>query len=278
MKKAVIYTRVSTAEQANQGFSLQNQAISCDEFAKREELSVIKTFIEKGESAKTTDRTALKKMIEFCIKNKKEIDCVIVWKFDRLTRKLDDQITLLQQFKKYGIKVLSVTENNEENATGNLMRNIIGSFAQYENDVKSERVTAGMRQAFLEGKWLWRPPAGYQTFNGNIVPDEKTAPYVRKAFELFETGLYQQSEIISILAKDGFRINANHICRMLKNPVYCGIMVNKKYADEPIKGTFEPVVSEKTFYKVQEILEGKRPHTAPHLRQNPIFPLKQFIT
>lgn len=76
---------------------------------------------------------------------------IIVWRFGRFTRKLEDQITLFGKLQKYGIKVISATENNEENMTGNLMRNIIGSFAQYENDVKSERVKAGMEQAFLEG-------------------------------------------------------------------------------------------------------------------------------
>lgn len=76
---------------------------------------------------------------------------IIVWRFDRFTRKLEDQITLFGKLQKYDIKVISATENNEENMTGNLMRNIIGSFAQYENDVKSERVKAGMEQAFLEG-------------------------------------------------------------------------------------------------------------------------------
>lgn len=80
---------------------------------------------------------------------------IIVWRFDRFTRKLEDQITLFGKLQKYGIKVISATENNEENMTGNLMRNIIGSFAQYENDVKSERVKAGMEQAFLEGNsWI----------------------------------------------------------------------------------------------------------------------------
>lgn len=80
---------------------------------------------------------------------------IIVWRFGRFTRKLEDQITLFGKLQKYGIKVISATENNEENMTGNLMRNIIGSFAQYENDVKSERVKAGMEQAFLEGNsWI----------------------------------------------------------------------------------------------------------------------------
>lgn len=54
---------------------------------------------------------------------------IIVWRFDRFTRKLEDQITLFGKLQKYGIKVISATENNEENMTGNLMRNIIGSFA-----------------------------------------------------------------------------------------------------------------------------------------------------
>lgn len=276
----LIYTRVSTTEQADNGFSLARQEEECKLFAQKEGFKVERVFVERGESAKTTERTELKKLIEFCIKNKKNIACIIVWKFDRLTRKLENQISLLQQFKKYGIKVLSVTENNEENATGNLMRNIIGSFAQYENDVKSERVTAGMKQAVLEGKWLWRSPLGYTRdyANNNIMPDPNTAHLVQKAFELFATGNYEQVQILSILKKDGLNLNANHLCRMLKNKLYCGYIVKKEWVEEPVKGNFTALVSEKIFYQVQDILEGRKPQIAPYKRNHPDFPLKRFIT
>ena len=275
---AVIYTRVSTEEQAKTGFSLAKQESECINYAERNKFNVLKVFKEEGASAKSTNRPQLQKLIKYCIENKKSLNYIIVWKFDRFTRNLNDQFDLFAQLRKCNIKVLSVTENNEDNATGNLMRNIIGSFAQYENDVKSERVTAGMQQAFLEGKWQWRAPIGYRTAFNNIEPDPITAPLIRKAFELFETGLYTQVQIISILEKDGLSVNATCMSKLLKNPLYCGFLVKKEWSETPIKGNFEPIISEKTFYKVQSILNGGKALITPHNRNNPLFPLRQFIT
>jgi len=278
--KAVIYTRVSSADQVKEGYSLPEQEIFCRKFAEKEGYDVIKVFVESGESAKTSNRTQLKKAIEYCIKNKNSVDALIIKRLDRFARNLEDQIELVKQFKKYGVKVLSATETNEDTATGKLMRNIIGSFSQYENDIKSERVTAGMKQAFSEGKWQWRPPKGYikDYPNRSIMPDPKTAHLVKKAFELFSTGNYEQVQIISILKKDGLSLKANHLCRMFKNQLYCGYMVKKEWFEEPIKGSFEPLVSEKIFYQVRDILEGRKPQITAYKRNNPLFPLRLFVT
>ncbi|MFC1546382.1 recombinase family protein [bacterium] len=147
MSNAIIYCRVSTKEQAETGFSLESQESECRKFALNNKYEVDKVFIERGESAKTTDRTQLIKLIKYAVEKRKNINALIIWKFDRLARNLDDQIELLKKFKGLNIRTLSVTENNEDNSTGKLMRNIIGSFAQYENDIKSERTVKGMQQA-----------------------------------------------------------------------------------------------------------------------------------
>lgn len=278
--KAVIYTRVSTKEQAEEGFSLARQERECKEFVLKKGFSIDKVFVERGESAKTQDRTKLKELMKYCTQNKKEIDYLIVWKQDRLSRNMQDHYALNEFFQKLNIKILSATEVNDDTSVGKFTRNMLGAVAQFENDQKSERVIAGMKQAFAEGKWLWRPPLGYTKdyLNNNIMPDPKTAPFVQKAFELFSTGSYEQVQIISMLEKDGLKINANHLCRMYKNQLYCGYMVKKEWSNEPIKGTFEPIVSEKTFYQVQEILQGRKPQITPYKRNNPLFPLRQFIT
>ena len=277
--RALIYTRVSTDEQAKTGFSLANQEKECKYFAEKNGYEVVKVYVEKGESGSTSKRTEFQKLIKYCLTHSKEIDALIVYKLDRFMRNLEEQITIINQFKKIGIRVLAVHDpNDDKTASGILMRNILGCFNQYENDLKSERVTAGMKEAFLQGNWQWRAPLGYKTVNKNIAPDPKTAPIVKKIFELFKTGLYTQVQIISIIEKDGLTINANHMSRLLQNPIYCGIMVKKEWSANPIKGNFEPLITEKTFYKVQNILSGRKPHIAPHLRNNPLFPLRQFIT
>ncbi len=68
---AIIYTRVSTEEQANHGFSLQKQELECKNFAKREGYNILKIFKEEGASAKSTNRPQLQNLIKYCIENKK---------------------------------------------------------------------------------------------------------------------------------------------------------------------------------------------------------------
>ncbi len=275
---AVIYTRVSTTEQAKHGYSLASQELECKKFAEKEGMKVVKIYREEGVSAKTTNRPQLQNLIKFCIENKKSINCIIVWKFDRFTRKLEDQIELFGKMQKYNIRILSATENNEESAIGNLVRNVIGTFAQFENDIKSERVTAGMKEAFLQGNWLWKAPIGYKMIGKKLYIDEIKGSHIKKIFEDFATGLYRQTDLLNYLKDNNIKISANTLCDLLRKPVYYGYLVNEKYSKEPIKGDFEPIVDEQTFYRVQAILNGNKAQAVPHLRQNPMFPLKQFIT
>ena len=115
MPKAVIYCRVSTEEQAKHGFSLGQQQKECVEFAVKSGYEVDKIFIEEGESAKNLVRTELKKMFEYCVENRKKIDALIFWKWDRLSRgEQKDYLVLGEFFNKNQIKPLSVTENNDD--------------------------------------------------------------------------------------------------------------------------------------------------------------------
>lgn len=240
--------------------------------------NISKVFVEKGESTKTQDRTELQNLMKFCVANKKNIDAIIIWKIDRLTRDVKDFYNLQDFFAKLNIKVLFTRENNGDSAGDKLTRNLMGVLAQYENDQKSERVTAGMKQAFLTGHWLWRAPIGYIMKNGNIEPDPKTAHHVKKIFKLFSTGMYEQTQLIKIIEADGIKINTNRMCRLLRNPLYMGYMHKNTWAEEPIRGIFEPLISEEEFKKVQDILNGKKPVITAYKRNNPEFPLRQFIT
>lgn len=278
MSNAIIYTRVSTKNQAEEGYSLAGQEKDCKTFAEMNGYKVSKVFVEKGESAKTQDRTELQNLMKFCIANKKNIDAIIIWKIDRLTRDIRDFYRLQEFFTKLNIRVLFARENNGDSATDRLTRNLMGVLAQYENDQKAERVTNGMKTAFLQGHWMWKAPIGYIMKDGNIEPDPKTAHYIKKIFKLFATGMYQQVQIIKIMAEDGLKINTNMLSRMLKNPLYNGYMYKKEWSEEPIRGIFEPLISEAEFKKVQDILNGKKPVITAYKRNNPEFPLRQFIT
>ena len=278
---AIIYCRVSTKEQAEQGYSLDGQEKDCRKFAIDHGYEVDKTFIERGESAKTTDRTKLQELIKYTVENKKHLNVLIIWKYDRLARNLSDQTELVKNFSACGLRVLSVTENNDENSVGRLMRNIIGSFAQYENDVKSERTINGMKQAILQGRWCWRAPLGYkQTRSENGKPllcPDNNAPFLIEAFNLAGTGLYKQTDIVKKIKQKGFKkITEKILNRILRNPLYAGI-IKVDWHVENINALHEPLISRELFLKVQAFLSGKKIQIAPKNRSHPDFPLRNFV-
>lgn len=275
----VIYNRVSTEEQAKKGYSLDAQEEQCQKFALLESLNVLKIFREEGQSAKNTKRVELQKMLKYCKEHKNEIKCVVFWKYERFMRMLKDQIQVLDYLEKLDIEVMSVTEPNEKSAAGNLTRNMLGALAQYDNELKSERVTNGMQKAFRSGRWLWRAPYGYEQDShiGNIKPKAKEKEIVKKIFEKFATGCYSQADILAELKTENIKMRPNHLCEILRNPIYCGILYKEEWSAEPIKGKFETIISEKIFYLVQDILNGRKPVVVPHDFKNPNYPLKQFL-
>ena len=277
MKNCIIYTRVSTTEQAQNGYSLKKQLEDCKEFAKRQGYNILVTFEERGESAKTTDRSELQALMKYCSVNKSSIDALVLWKIDRLSRNMEDYYFLNNFFKKLNIEILSATETNDNSAMGKLSRNILGAFAQFENDQKSERVTAGMKQAFIEGKWLWKAPYGYKLINGNMYHDDEKAPVVKRIYELFSTGIYTQSQIRTILNRENISVSSSQMFCILKNAVYCGRMYCPSLSDNMVKGDFEPIISEELYDKVQILRNGTKPIVTSYLRNNAEFPLRQFI-
>lgn len=278
--KAIIYCRVSTTEQALSGTSLTSQEKICRSYASNNSYDVLKIFIERGESAKTTNRTQLKNLLEFARKNHSQIDVLIVYKLDRLARNMVDYTNLVQHFGGLGIDIKSATENIDESPTGKLMKNIIASFAQFDNDVRSERILTGMMQAVKEGRWCWQPPFGYK-FNRDVlnrpilVPTEESE-IVKEAFKIAEKGLYLQTEIVQLLAMKGFKISKQKLNRILGNPLYAGFIKVAWYPDY-IDAIHEPIISKETFFTVHRILKGEKPVIVPHLRNNPDFPLRNFV-
>ncbi|RJP60100.1 MAG: hypothetical protein C4541_04860 [Candidatus Auribacter fodinae] len=279
--KAIIYCRVSTTEQAVLGFSLAAQEKVCRDYAERNSFQVVKVFIEHGESAKSIKRTQLNNLLEYASKNFHNIDVLIVYKLDRLARNMVDYTNLIQNFGQMGIDVKSATENLDETSTGKLMKNIIASFAQFENDVKSERTINGMRQAIKEGRWCWCAPLGYrfsreQSKRPILVPNNDSE-LVKEAFKLAEKGLYKQTEIIELLRSKGFKkINKQRMNCILRNALYAG-MIKVDWYPEMIDAVHEPLISKETFYTVQMILDGKKPTIQGKIKNNPDFPLRNFV-
>lgn len=276
----VIYIRVSTTEQAELGYSLKAQEEACREYAKRNKYEVLRVFIERGESAKTTNRTELKNMLEFVHSKSKEIDFLIVFKIDRLTRNMLDYANLISLLSKYGIILKSATESISETPEGKLMQNIIASFAQYDNDQRSQRTRSGMIEAVKAGRWIWKAPIGYKFIikegKSYLIPSEEKQ-IIQKIFMDFANGK-KQYEIIKELHLIGFHIAKQKINKILVSPVYIG-KIKSSFFEEPITGLHEPIIDDFVFYKAQDILNRKtdsdKSYDSTKFKND--FPLRRFL-
>lgn len=274
---AIIYIRVSTTEQAELGYSLKAQENLCTDYAKRNSYEVLKLFTEKGESAKTTNRTELKSMLAFIRANKNKIDALIIYKMDRLSRDIYDSLTIRLMLKKLNIDLKSVTEPFDDSPFGTFTATLFSSIAQLDNDIRSERTIMGMKQAVKEGRWIWQAPFGYSfkfdSQKSYIIPS-KDSCIVKDIFKDFVNGK-KQYEISQELLKSGIKIYKQKINNILKNPIYIG-KIKTKFFDELVNGIHEPLIDDVAFYKAQELLNPKSIKTYNIKYQNE-FPLKRFL-
>ena len=279
----MIYCRVSTKEQVEEGNSLATQERHCREYAVKHGLAVVETFIEQGESAKSTDRTELKKLIAFCTAKKNAVSAVIVYKIDRLSRNTDDYSHIRMMLRKSNTEIRSTSENFEDTPAGRFMENIIANVAQFDNDVRAERCKGGMHDAVREGRYVWMAPYGYSNVRvdgRSTIAANQHAHFVKRAFEEVAQ---QQFPIVQIHRKliaegmvtvTGKSIAQSYFYIMLKNELYAGWIC--KFGERH-KGTFEPIISEGLFSKVQSILSRKRNAYPLRQRENIDFPLKRFF-
>lgn len=286
MNKAVIYSRVSTAEQAEKKKSLDSQEQYCRDFATKRDIEIDRVFREEGESAKTADRTQLIKLIEYCKTNKGKLRYVIVWKVDRFARRTEDHLALKALLLKLGIQLLSATEPIENSNTGKLMETILAGFAEFDNDVRSERCSNGMKARLEEGGWVHVAPIGYRNYKDSLrrptlKPDEssvKVAAFLRE----FCKGLYTQKQAVQLAHQFGVRtknnkpMSANGVYKMLRNPVYAGLITGKML-EHSVKGLHEPLITEDEFNTIAQILEGKRKTIRPETRGRPDWPLRRLL-
>lgn len=279
-KNSVIYCRVSTKEQSEIGHSLSAQESECKAFATREGYDVIRVFVEKGESAKTADRTEFQKMIQFITDRKNQTDAVIVKDLDRFSRNPREYYLLTEKLKEQQISILTVAGTNEDSPVGELVRSVAISMAKFENDLKRTRVDAAMREALRKGKFPWKPPVGYKRGpslhgTGPLVPDEEKAPFIREAFQMLSTGNFTQNDARKMLKKKNFNVSKQQFHKIIHNPLYAG-KLRSKYFDKLLAGEHVPLVGWSMYQHVQKITT--RPGQA-HKRnpRNKDFPLRGSV-
>ena len=282
--RTVIYCRVSDPHQVKEGNSLVSQERICREYALAKSLIVVEAFIEKGQSAKDTNRPEFKKLLKYCFDKKNQVGSVLVYKVDRIARKKYDYQGIKIYLRKKGIDIFSATENFDSSPSGKFMESVLADVAQFDNDMRAERCVTGMKQAMLEGRYVWAAPLGYEniriTGKGTIAKS-KIAPFILETFELVAQNPSSIEEARKQMQKNGLTNNQGkylsraQFYRLLKNQVYVGWIV--KFG-ERLKGNFDPIVSQEIFDQVQRVLKHRKRRNISYLLQNPDFPLRRFVS
>jgi len=267
---------------------LQTQEKGCRDYCERQGFAVARVFVEEGESAKTAERTQLIELLDYCREENGLIQHVIVYKIDRFSRQRYDHAILVAQLLKSGVTLKSATEPISNDAAGKLMEHILSDFAQFDNDVRAERTKAGMRAALAAGQWTFGTPLGYRrrldaTGRRALEPNSNSGPLIKKAFELYASGLYSKADVLRKVTAMGLRTNHGNTLtiqtfqQVLRNPIYAGFISVPSWGIENVKGTFEPLVKEDIFNRVQAVLDGRSLTVTPHQRNHPDFPLRRFV-
>ena len=271
--RCAIYTRKSTDEGLEQDFnSLDAQREAAEAYIESQKhegwVALPARYDDGGFSGGTIDRPALKRLMRDVEADR--VDCIVVYKVDRLSRSLLDFSRIMETLDKHGVSFVSVTQQfNTTSSMGRLTLNILLSFAQFEREIISERTRDKMSAARRRGKWVGGMPVlGYDVDpgGGRLVLNEDEASQVRAIYELYlasESLLETARELRrrgwtskrwttkKSIERGGTPFDKTSLFRLLSNVIYTG-RVNHK--GTIYKGEHEAIVDEATWQKVQACL------------------------
>ena len=255
IKSAGIYIRVSTFDQAREGFSLREQEERLKEFCKFKRYNIYKVYQDAGISAKNDKRPAYQEMIEDVKKG--NINVIVALKLDRLTRSVYDIEKLMKFVNDYECDIdCMADESNTTTSNGRMVMRIMTSVSQNEIEKCSERTKFGMAGAIKNGHIPNRTGLGFKRENKKLVPDPLTKDIIVRIFDLYLEGKSHQA-IANIYNKEKVLGKTNcydsTIQKILSNELYKGDYVNGKRTKHPTyyENVIEPIVSKEKWESCQ---------------------------
>ncbi|MFA5313022.1 MAG: recombinase family protein [Methanomassiliicoccales archaeon] len=273
MPKVAIYTRVSTDDQAKEGYSLDAQSERLAAYCEAQGWDVAAVYQDDGHSGRNTKRPAYQRMFE----EKDKWDIVLVMKMDRIHRNSKNFMIMMENLEKWGKKFSSMNESlDTSNAVGRFVVDIIQRIAQLESEQIGERTYMGMRQKAETNNGLmgFNAPFGYRMEGGKLALDEEEWVHARGIFEMYMKGM-GPVEISRALNEKGVHTRRMNewttwsVSRLIRNPVYAGFM---RWDGLLMPSGHKPIVTIDEFNSVQDI-------AASHVRNpNHRHPQKLDIT
>mgnify|MGYP002525877644 CR=1 FL=1 len=249
---AVIYARYSSDNQREE--SIEGQIRECTAYAEKNDITIVKHYIDRAISAKTDNRPQFQQMIKDS--DKKLFDIVLVWKLDRFARNRYDSARYKTQLKKNGVKLMSATEIISEGPEGIILESVLEGYAEYYSADLAEKVVRGQTENILKG----RCNGGRGTFGYTLDSERKfhidplTSPFVLESFKKYNEGSTMK-EIRDWLNENGIKnpvggaFTYNSVEHMLKNRRYIGEL---KFRDVVVPDAIPPIIPLELFEDVQE--------------------------
>ena len=261
--KVCIYTRISTDEE-NQPTSLHSQRERLEAFCKTQEGWRIVAHKQDQSTGTKLDRPGLQAALDLARSG--QIDMLLVYRVDRLSRKVRQLAQLTEELDSLDIVLKSATEPFDTgSAAGRMMLQMLAVFAEFEHATIVDRISAGIERRAKEGRWFGgRPPFGY-TFSSEdrvLVPDPVKAPVVQRVFDLYARKRLGTRTIAQQLRDEGAPAPSagwGHpaVHWIINNPTYVGKI---RWRDKVFDGVHEPLVDEFTFAKAQAIMRERGEH------------------
>ena len=273
----VIWTRVSSKEQAENNFSLETQKKACIEYAKKHYIEIDCILGDTNESAKTAGK-GFQNMISYVSKHK-NINTIICYSYDRFSRTGPEAMVTKEYLKAKGIKVISATQPiDDDNAAGEFMQNIIFLFSQFENNLRKDKCTAGMITCLENGDWFSQPPMGYTADKNakkkHTLYINEIGEKLRQAFIWKSTEEISNEEIVKRLKILGVKIDKQKLSNIFHNPFYCGKIRHELLGERIVQGNHPPLISEDIYNKINNL----DTHIGySHAEETPKVPLKRHI-
>lgn len=268
MKKLIrcaIYTRKSTEEGLEQDFnSLDAQREACEAYIKSQQhegwVLIEKHYDDGGFSGGTLERPGVKELFKDIEAG--EVDIVVVYKVDRLTRSLMDFSKIVELFDKQNASFVSITQHfNTTTSMGRLTLNILLSFAQFEREVTGERIRDKIAASKKKGMWMGgRVPLGYELIDKKLIIDDSFSKTVKIIFEKYTEfksvgSLKEYLDNANLKSRSRKPFSKGNLYKILANKIYAG---NVEHKGNVYDGEHEALIEVALFDKAQTILLNNR--------------------
>ena len=291
-----LYARVSS-ERQDVDLSVAAQLRALRDYAEKNDYIVAREYVDEAESGRIANRPEFRKMIDEASRTNAPFREILVWKFSRFTRKREHAVAFKSMLRRKGIRVVSITEQAEDTATGRLLEGIIESVDEFYSENLAQEVLRGMREAASRGFWVGsKVPYGFSKLyvqdgpkkRPTLEPDPATSPIVERIFAMSEAGK-GMLDITRTLNGEGIASPAGKVWgktsihKVLTNEAYTGTLVwgvNAKDKGEPVRveKAFPAIVSKAQFLRVGKHLSSRAPKFSHPRRVGSSYLLSGLLT